>query len=112
MRPRFSLRTLLVLTALVAAGCYWWIARPTAVAERFIAAIKNGQLDVLHNQMQRIGITSERDVVVNVEISARTWLDSLRGRRHGYVHLWFGSSGLSLSFWATPTGVYLEDVDD
>jgi hypothetical protein len=37
-RPRFSLRALLVLTALAAAFCYWWIARPTAVAERFVAA--------------------------------------------------------------------------
>jgi hypothetical protein len=39
MRPRFSLRWLLLLTALVAAVCYWWIARPTNVANRFAAAI-------------------------------------------------------------------------
>jgi hypothetical protein len=38
-RPRFRVRTLLILTALVAAGCYWWIARPTMVAERFVAAL-------------------------------------------------------------------------
>jgi hypothetical protein len=30
---------LLNFTALVAAGCYWWIARPTIVAERFVASI-------------------------------------------------------------------------
>jgi hypothetical protein len=45
MRPRFRLRTLLFLTALVAAGCYWWIARPTIVAQRFAAAVNDGDFD-------------------------------------------------------------------
>jgi hypothetical protein len=35
---RFSLRTLLILTALAAAGCYWF-ARPMVVAYRFVRAI-------------------------------------------------------------------------
>jgi hypothetical protein len=38
MRPRFRLRMLLILTAVAAAVCYWWVARPTIVANRFIAA--------------------------------------------------------------------------
>jgi hypothetical protein len=36
--PRFSIRTILVATAISAAGC-WWVVRPTAVARRFVAAI-------------------------------------------------------------------------
>jgi hypothetical protein len=41
IRPRFSLRTLLILTALAAVGCYWWIAPPTYVAERFAKAVND-----------------------------------------------------------------------
>src|SRR5262245_1142029 len=40
-RPRFSLRTLLILTALLAAFCYYR-DRPRQVANRFIAAIEAG----------------------------------------------------------------------
>jgi hypothetical protein len=39
MKIRFSIRWLLILTAIVAAGCYWWIDRPTIVAERFANAL-------------------------------------------------------------------------
>jgi hypothetical protein len=39
MQLRFSLRWLLILTALVAVACYWWIARPTMLAKCFVAAI-------------------------------------------------------------------------
>jgi hypothetical protein len=35
MRPRFSIRWLLIFTALAAAACYWWVIRPTIVANRF-----------------------------------------------------------------------------
>jgi hypothetical protein len=38
MRPRFSLRTQLVLTAIVAAGCYWFVL-PTIMAQRFARAV-------------------------------------------------------------------------
>jgi hypothetical protein len=42
MRFRFSLRTLLILTALAAAACYGWIARPAILARQFVAAIEQG----------------------------------------------------------------------
>jgi hypothetical protein len=41
MRPRFSIRKLLVLTGLLAAACYWWVARPTIVAEQFVSAVNS-----------------------------------------------------------------------
>jgi hypothetical protein len=40
-RPRISLRGLLILTALLAAFCYWR-DRPRQVANRFVAAIEAG----------------------------------------------------------------------
>lgn len=39
MRPRFSLRTLLAATTLLAVFCYYWFIRPTQTAERFVHAI-------------------------------------------------------------------------
>jgi hypothetical protein len=32
MRFRFSIRTLLILTAIVAGACWWWAGQPTMVA--------------------------------------------------------------------------------
>jgi hypothetical protein len=39
MRFRFSIRVLLLVIALAAAACYWWVARPTIVARRFERAV-------------------------------------------------------------------------
>jgi hypothetical protein len=41
MRPRISLRGLLILTALLAAFCYWR-NRPRQIASQFVAAIEAG----------------------------------------------------------------------
>ena len=39
MRPRFSLRTLLILTTLLAIFCYYWIILPSNTARCFVNAI-------------------------------------------------------------------------
>jgi hypothetical protein len=39
MRPRFSIRLLLLLIAVVAATCYVLLVRPTEIAKRFVAAV-------------------------------------------------------------------------
>ena len=39
MRFRFSLRTLLIVTGLLAGFCYYWIVMPSATAERFVRSI-------------------------------------------------------------------------
>ncbi|HEX3601894.1 MAG TPA: hypothetical protein VHU84_17205 [Lacipirellulaceae bacterium] len=39
MRPRFSLRTLLVLTTLLALFCYFWVIMPTQTAQQFVHAV-------------------------------------------------------------------------
>jgi hypothetical protein len=39
MRLRFSLRTLWIATTLVAVGGYFWLVRPTQIAQSFAAAV-------------------------------------------------------------------------
>ena len=41
MKPRFSLRVVLVVTAVVAVAC-WWRVRPTRVADQFVRAVAAG----------------------------------------------------------------------
>jgi hypothetical protein len=40
MRPRFTIRTLLILTAIVAVGC-WWFVRPTMLAGQFMRVFES-----------------------------------------------------------------------
>ena len=41
MRIRFSLRTLMIVTGLLAGFCYYWIVMPSATAKRFIRSISS-----------------------------------------------------------------------
>jgi hypothetical protein len=41
MRPRFSLRTLLILTTALALCCYYWVIMPTRTAKQFVRAINS-----------------------------------------------------------------------
>ncbi len=41
MRPRFSLRTLLILTTALALFCYYWVIMPTRTAKQFVHAINS-----------------------------------------------------------------------
>jgi hypothetical protein len=86
---RFSIRTLLTLTALVAAGCYWWIARPTIVAERFVAAINSGNLDVLQRELRKLGVdfVDPGSGVFRAEMKTRSWDNVLRGCKQVVVHV-------------------------
>jgi hypothetical protein len=92
LRPRFSLRTLLVLTALVAAGCYWWIVRPTIVATRFARAIHAKEYtaaDALYTGEDRQYVSrrvqwilSGRDSVhLELFVFPRNWTDVFHGQR-------------------------------
>src|SRR5690348_4069476 len=40
-RPRFSLRTLLIATTLLAFFCYFWVIRPTQTAKQFVRAVNS-----------------------------------------------------------------------
>jgi hypothetical protein len=87
MRPRFSLRTLLVLTALAAAACWWWVARPTIVAERFAAAVNRGtyaaagELFCEPTSLELGQYASpESRFLLSAKLHPRTTQDLLRGR--------------------------------
>jgi hypothetical protein len=108
MRIRFSIRTILLLTSLIAAACYWWIARPEMLANRFVRAVRAEDFAAANQQFtnpsdavlarQRTGrkfamrypfgsgITVNHqdepyDVDWKAEVGPRTWRDFFQGRR-------------------------------
>jgi len=123
MRPRFSLRTLLVLTALIAAGCYWWIARPTIVAEQFIAAIRRTDyasaesllVDEREAYASAFAQCTAQEFDLSASLTPRRWGDTWRGRRRIDVIVSYPSMNGSvtssrelsdhLHFTASPLGI-------
>jgi hypothetical protein len=97
MRPRFSLRWLLILTALVAAVC-GWVVRPTVVANRFAATLhakdyaaaramctfsETGSRPSTRDRFEVLLVqarTSALGLMVAAHKAPRTWGDVLRGR--------------------------------
>jgi hypothetical protein len=126
MRPRFSLRRLLIFTAVVAAGCYWWIARPTNVANRFRSALAAQDFEaaerlcvdpnrgfvnrtVAEFQAGRsivpfpIGSTTTQfpvPITVDVQVVRRTWQDLFRGQRRLKMMIDFDYRGDTFVFVA------------
>jgi hypothetical protein len=90
IRFRFRLRTLLALTALVAAAC-WWVTRPTVVANRFLRAMEArdyGAADQLFSDPSDAVQSRIREAVGNwplmsteCVLAKATWADWLAGRR-------------------------------
>jgi hypothetical protein len=88
MRPRFRLRTLFALTAVAAAGCYLWVARPTVLANRFVAAVnRNDYLaaDALFQPGPLVPDEFKPLVADRLRLTARleprTWHDFVHGCR-------------------------------
>lgn len=92
MRPRFCLRTLLILTALLAAACYWWVARPTVVAQQFIVAIDRDDFHALQSNwvdaddktyFARYASARQAGLQPRAKCAffPRTWADLRRGER-------------------------------
>jgi hypothetical protein len=67
MRPRFSLRGLLLLTACLAALLYWF-SRPLQVANHFVAAIEAGD----HKAAEAMFTTDDRELT-NLSQSVPGW---------------------------------------
>jgi hypothetical protein len=90
MRPRFSLRTLLILTALAATAC-WWVTPPTVVANRFLRAMQARDFaaaDQFFSDPSNAVQSRIREVVGNWPLMSTesmlvkaTWADWLTGRR-------------------------------
>ena len=99
--PPFRLRSLLILTVLVAAACYWWIARPTILAQRFVAAVAakdaasaDGIIigpyrKIVHsaNDSYTVGEAIRRNFIANAKIVPRSWFDFVHCRRRIEVEL-------------------------
>lgn len=95
MRPRFSLRIALGLTALVSVALYVFIVRPSVIANRFVAAI--GQKDFEAAQGLLVNEREWRRVVdpdvsgmpdrIYAELMTREWQDVLRAQRRIVLRL-------------------------
>lgn len=90
MRPRFTLRTLLILTALAAAACYWFVARPTIVANRFVAAVNRGDYPAAQalaiqpaswDQPPDWRLLNTKPLQYSAQVQPRTWVDLCCARR-------------------------------
>jgi hypothetical protein len=98
MRPRFSLRWLLIAVAVLAIGLYVLFIRPTVVAQRFVAAIGRGDYSDLGTMrgsklLQRFASESDRVTSADVEIFARlepqTRDDVFKFQRRLWVFIFF-----------------------
>jgi hypothetical protein len=88
MRFRFSIRSLLLLFALVAAFCYWWIARPSLFVHRFDAAVERGDFAaadaMIHPESERfLADWAEKRWAfrAHANVEPVTFSDLCRGRR-------------------------------
>lgn len=91
MRPRFSLRWLLIAFAFSGFVFYLLFVRPTAIATRFVAAVENGDVDLqksfypsdqLQNQAYLSAAQRFNDFrTASMSIEPRTWKDFVNCRR-------------------------------
>jgi len=127
MRPRFRLRTLLIVMALVAAACYWQIARPTILAKRFVEVVNTGTnlaaTDALFSRGEvtltdcvqdwsfdlfKMGYSPEQTMVdLTAYVLPRTWDDLVRGQRHVHVD---AKSALQTSWEYVATRRHIENA--
>ena len=99
MRPRFSLRWLLIAFTIMSVAFYILIIRPTTIAQRFVTALNRGDvtalrmladgvqdslLNSLHQQDKNIKL---EDVKFSAEIRPQTWRDIYKFRRDVWLHL-------------------------
>jgi hypothetical protein len=115
--PRFSLRGLLILTASLAAFCYWR-DRPRQVAKRFVAAVEAGDYklaEAMLDEKASIGSTvfdlrppprllrdaSTKPLKWTVVENGQTFGDWLTGRYHVSLDAVDGQQVKSLSLLAT-----------
>jgi hypothetical protein len=97
MRPRFSVRWLLLAFAVLAAVCYLLFERPTVIAERFVAAVHQRDYATAQALLQRPHLwsggesfalyvprsreKSARTVLMYAEVLPREWSDIWRFQR-------------------------------
>lgn len=88
MRPRFSLRVILVVVAVVAGALYFGCVRPTMVAQRFVAAVMRrdyavaSQLAGDERWQAVVQPDGRRADWLYAELVPREWADWWRCERH------------------------------
>lgn len=88
MRPRFSLKWLLILFALFAFALYFCFVRPTALANKFVYLVDHDELEraesliIASSKPFDLG-TKDRSVpvIVRAELLPRTWHDVFKMQR-------------------------------
>jgi len=90
VRPRFSLRWLLIAFTLAAVAFYVCFVHPTIRANRFVSAIKRGYFEELKalKMHEKLGVSLE-DCKVTAEVKPRTWRDVYKFRRKALVQVAF-----------------------
>jgi hypothetical protein len=116
MRLRFSLRTFLILVALLAAFCYYWFVLPSVTANRFIQAVATNDYvaaDRLFSDPKDRFIAASAEKYWAFEPTAEllpvTFGQLLRGRRHVSLHYRYFHLDLNVDsiahIPATPSGL-------
>jgi hypothetical protein len=95
VRPRFSLRWLLIALTLFALVLYLFVVHPTVRAHQLIAAINHGdfrglmELGMLGSLQSHDKNYSFENCNTTAEIASRTWPDVYKCRRNVVVHVRF-----------------------
>jgi hypothetical protein len=90
VRPRFSLRWLLIAFTLFAVALYVFFVHPTVRANGFVGAIKGGDFGELKalKMHEKLAVSLD-DCTVTAELKPRTWRDVYKFRRKALVHVTF-----------------------
>ena len=88
IQPRFSFRSLMIVVTLVAIALYLMFGRPTVIAQRFVEAANNQDLEYARSHLSAIDghcpyLAQKRFVSVHMEakLLPREWSDLWRFRR-------------------------------
>jgi hypothetical protein len=87
MRPRFSLRWLLILFAVCGFAFYLCFVRPTVIANKFVHLVESGDfqgaesLSVEHNRRLLTEYFASEPELVEARLLDRTWRDLLKMQR-------------------------------
>jgi hypothetical protein len=89
MRLRFSVRLMFVLVTLLAISLYWFVARPSLLANRFVAAVNAHDFETAASLFDgkttwALNRGPQRNVVIDrvyTELLPREWSDMWNGER-------------------------------
>jgi hypothetical protein len=95
VRPRFSMRWLLIAFTLIAIALYVFFVHPTVAANRFVGAVNRDDfreltaLGMLKDLKSISKDFSFENCTVSAELKPRTWRDLYKFRRKVLVHIAF-----------------------